>query len=167
MKMKKSTQMIVNYYPNLKRYLEGTEKDTDYLNENEKTFLNLISFFEKPTKDKVDLYQIYNNLEDDWLGLALEAIHTFLSVDNYKLRHKHDPDLLMKETSSPYVTKDYFNQKQFAEFLTNHGVPYSEAKLSVYISRGIIPPADFIISNRRYWSKQTCHRFLKELTNKH
>ena len=58
--------------------------------------------------------------------------------------------------------ENYFNQKQFADFLSEHGLNYDKRKLNVYYSRGKIPKADVELSGTPYWSKSTVEGFCKQ-----
>ncbi|MCM2535303.1 hypothetical protein NDK43_26870 [Neobacillus pocheonensis] len=50
---------------------------------------------------------------------------------------------------------DYFNQKQFVDFLSEHGLNYDKRKLNVYYSGGKMPKADLELAGIPYWSKST------------
>lgn len=59
----------------------------------------------------------------------------FFHVDTYLIqRPTHS---ILRETPD-----DYFNQKQFADFLSEHGLNFDKRKLNVYYSRGKISKAD-------------------------
>ncbi|MCM2534492.1 hypothetical protein NDK43_21795 [Neobacillus pocheonensis] len=57
---------------------------------------------------------------------------------------------------------DYFNQKQFADFLSEHGLNYDKRKLNVYYSRGKIPKADFELAGIPYWCKSKVEEFCEQ-----
>ncbi|MDQ1005372.1 hypothetical protein QFZ28_005950 [Neobacillus niacini] len=67
---------------------------------------------------------------------------------------REDTYLIQKPTFSiPRETlADYFNQKQFADFISEHGLNYDKRKLNVYYSRGKLPKADVELAGIPYWS---------------
>ena len=160
--MKKSTSKIIEALPMLEKHLPSGDdmpvafNFVESLNETENTFLKLVFFFEKPNENQFQLQDIYTNLSDDWLVLALDSIRLFFEKDTY----------LLKNTVTHSLTKDgenYLNQKDFVDFLNENGQNYSEAKLSVYIQRDKMPLPDLVISDTRYWLKDTCKNFADEL----
>lgn len=156
--MKNSTRKVIESLPVLEKYLEDMDNvNFKNLNPVEKTFLDLVNFFEHPEKHDFQLQNIYQNLNDDWLLLALNAINLFFEKDTY----------LMKNATHSIIKEgdDYLNQKEFVDFLNENGENYSEAKMSVYVQRGIIPSPDLILSNTRYWLKSTCEMFLSRTKN--
>lgn len=152
--LKKSTQMILESLPMLKSYIEDKENDLEKLNQIESTFLKLALFFEKPNDNQFELNELLQHLSDDWLLLALNSINTYFQRDTY---------LIKNPTHSFIDGNNYLNQKDFVEYLNENGEKYSEAKMSVYIQREIIPKPDLILSGTRYWLKSTCEMFLNEL----
>lgn len=163
--MKKATRNIIESLPILEKHLPNGEGMSTYsdefkaLNETEKTLLQLVWFFEKPTEFNFHLQDIYDNLSDDWLVLALDSIFLFFEKDTYLIHNT-------KTHSFTSDGEDYLNQKEFVDFLNENGQNYSAAKMSVYINRKIIPIPDLVISDTRYWRKDTCKKFAEELTNK-
>ncbi len=98
-------------------------------------------------------FGLKNVSPDEWLLLALNSINVFFAKDTY----------LIKSSSHSYIDgSDYLNQKDFVNYLNENGEKYSEAKMSVYIKRNIIPEPDLIISDIRYWLKSTF--FAKEIS---
>lgn len=155
--MKQSTQMVLESIPLLENYMKGDKKKLEGLNQVETTFLNLIKFFENPDEYHFELNSMLENLSDEWLLLALNSINVFFAKDTY----------LIKSPSHSYIDgSDYLNQKDFVNYLNENGEKYSEAKMSVYIKRNIIPEPDLIISDTRYWLKSTCKNFLRKLKEK-
>lgn len=163
--MKNSTRHIVESLPPVEKRLKGAEtkdKTGDTLDTTDKvidTFTNLARFFESPEHENFNLQEIYKNLDDDWLVLALKSISIFFAEDTY----------LLKNTVTHSLTsdgEDYLNQKEFVDFLNERDQNYSEAKMSVYIQRNIIPIPDLVISATRYWLKDTCKRFSDELKSR-
>jgi len=158
--MKAATKKIMEELPVLEQYLNSNESTLlsdqvlSQLTNVEQVFLRLAWFFENPNKENFNLESFYKHLEDDWLEFGLELIHLFFRNDTY----------LIKEPTHSIITDGdyYMNQSRFAEFLSEHGLNYDKAKLSVYISRGKAPKADIIISGTKYWERPTCERFLKE-----
>lgn len=156
--MKKSTKLLVEGLPSLKKYLPVEEKlnidEIQGLTELEKTMLQLICFFEYPEQNNFNLQELYQNLSNDWLLLALNAINSFFEFDTY---------LIYKDKHSVIDGGDYLNQNQFIEYLNKNGENYSEAKLSMYIKREIIPEPDLIIAGTKYWLRTTCEKFVRQL----
>ncbi|MBT2695913.1 hypothetical protein J7E79_00425 [Bacillus sp. ISL-40] len=89
------------------------------------------TFFEAPEYESFNIGLLYHHLENEWLEFALELMTQFFQEDTY---------LIQKPTFSILrETPDhYFNQKQFADFLSVHGLHYDKRKLNVYYSRGIL-----------------------------
>jgi hypothetical protein len=58
--------------------------------------------------------------------------------------------------------ENYFNQKQFADFLSENGLHYDKRKLNVYYSRGKLPEADIELAGTPYWSKYTVEGFYEQ-----
>src|SRR5690625_1319825 len=152
--MKSSTRNVIKSFPSLEKHLVFGEKFemnlheiqvNEGLDQVEYTFLKLICFFEYPEDFKFQLHELYKNLDDDWLLLALESINMFFEKDTY----------LMKNAAHSVIKEgdDYLNQKEFVDFLNDNEQNYSEAKMSVYIQRKVIPSPDLVISNTRYWLK--------------
>jgi hypothetical protein len=95
---------------------------------------------------------LYHHLDNEWLEFALELMSQFFREDTY---------LIQKPTHSILREKqdDYFNQKQFADFLSENGLKYDKRKLKVYYSRGKIPRADIELAGTPYWSKSTVEEY--------
>jgi hypothetical protein len=102
---------------------------------------------------------LYHHLEDEWLEFALELMVQFFREDTY---------LIQKPTFSILrePTDNYFNQKQFADFLSENGLHYDKRKLNVYYSRGKLPKADIELAGTPYWSKYTVEGFYKKEKNR-
>lgn len=156
--MKSTTKIILESIPVLEDYLLDGSKEVNELNQVEITFLNLIRFFENPEESSFDLKMLYDNLSDDWLYLALSSLSVYFKQDTF----------LMKGVNHSLVNeaKAYMNQTEFVEYLKKNGENYTTAKMSVYIGRNIVPEADLIISDTRYWLKSTCENFLTTLQAK-
>lgn len=156
--MKKSTNLLIDSLPLLMSYIKGEKTETEgQLNEVETTFLKLIRFYEDPENNQFDLKYLYRNLSDDWLLLALSSLNMYFLEDTY----------LLKNITHSFINgDDYFNQKEFVSYLNENGENYSEAKMSVYIKRNVIPAPDLMISSTRYWTKSTCEKFLNDLKEK-
>ncbi|WP_186672989.1 hypothetical protein [Sporosarcina sp. BP05] len=160
--MKNSTRKVIESLPVLQSHLinEGSVKfkseEIEGLNQIEKTFLQLVNFFEEPEENKFQLQELYKNLSDDWLVLALDSINVFFEKDTYLIQNK-------KAHSLTGDGENYLNQKQFVDFLNEKGQNYSEAKLSVYIQRDKMPLPDLVISDTKYWLKDTCEKFADKL----
>lgn len=157
--MKTATKSITEKLPVLEKYLNSNESTLlsdqvlSDLTEVEQVFLRLAWFFENPEKENFNLESIYKKLDNDWLEFSLEMIHLFFLKDTY---------LIQEPTHSIITEGDYYlNQSRFAAFLSENGLNYDKAKLSMYIKRGIVPKADITISGTKYWERLTCERFLE------
>lgn len=158
--MKKATSLIVKQLPFIEKILQSgesvnrTEDSSVKLNEVEKTFLQLVLFFENPEKENFKIASLYKHLDDEWLELALQAIYVFFSEDTY----------LMKTSTFSVIKENdaYKNQTQFAQYLKSNGLQYDRSKINVYLKRGIIPKPDLEIAGSKYWKGSTCEAFLKK-----
>jgi len=158
--MKSATKRIIEEFPVLEQYLDSNEsvllsdQVLAKLTDVEQVFLRLAWFFENPKKENFNLESFYKYLEDEWLELGLELVHQFFKKDSYLIKYP---------THSIITDGDYYmNQSRFAEFLSENGLNYDKAKLSVYISRGKAPKHDIVISGTKLWERLTCERFLEE-----
>lgn len=169
--MKKATEFLCESNPLVEKHynksLEAIENLS--LTNTDKTLLNLVKFFEAPDNNSFDIKEIYLNLSDDWLLLALEAIQIFFHKDTYLVNSYSKGDLLFERGKNQYekseLEKNLLTQKRFSQFLSENGLPFSEAKVSTYIKRGTFPEADVELFNKKYWKKETCEMYLKELKN--
>lgn len=159
-----ATDKIIEKFPLVEKELiardeeSSTEHTSSELTEVEQVFLDLALFFENPKEENFNLACLYKHLDNDWLEFALEAIHTFFHKDTF---------LIQDPTHSIITDGDfYLNQARFAEFLTENGLNYDNAKLSMYIKRGIVPEADITISGTKYWERSTSEKFLEEQLKK-
>lgn len=95
--MKQTTTKIIQHFPALKHHLNVTHTsiegtmivDPSDMNTIEKTFLELALFFENPTTQGFDIKKLYDNLDNEWLELALELIHLFFAKDTYLINKKN------------------------------------------------------------------------------
>ncbi|MCM3653387.1 hypothetical protein [Metabacillus litoralis] len=98
---------------------------------------------------------LYKHLDNDWLELALELIAQFFREETY----------LIQEPVLSFIRKgsnEYFNQTQFADFLSERGLKYDKRKLNVYYKRGKLPKIDVEISGTPFWSKSTVEDFCEQ-----
>lgn len=159
-----ATNKIIAELPALEKILiakEGghsKEESSSELSDVEQVFLDLALFFENASEENFNLANLYKHLDNDWLEFALESIQTFFYKDTF----------LIQYPTHSIITEDdhYMNQSKFADFLNENGLKYDNAKLSVYISRGVIPEADITISGTKYWLRSTCETFLEEQLQK-
>ena len=163
--MKKSTQIILNYFPMLEKHITYSgsavlrDRVLTDLDEQQKTFLCLMWFFENPNEESFNLESIYKNLDDEWLSLALESIILFFSKDTY----------LIKNPTFSFVTEksEFFNQTEFVRFLDEnkhlHGRNFSRPMLNTYLKRGDIPSPDLVVGNSKFWERETCEKYVEFL----
>ena len=158
--MKKTTQRIVERFPNLKEKIVGKQgslivDDAIQLsNPVERIFLQLALFFEHPEEAHFDLASLYRDLDNDWLEWALELITQFFQEDTFLIQN---PSFTMIKDGS-----DYLNLTQFAQFLTEQGLKYNRQKVNLYYERGKIPQPDLWIGGTKYWSRDTATKYSKE-----
>ncbi|MCM3736495.1 hypothetical protein M3215_11830 [Bacillus cytotoxicus] len=160
--MKKATKRVLEEFPcfekKLQAYSEGNLPDMlialqSLDNEIEQTFFKLACFFENPDQKEFCLNDLYKNLQDDWLELALELITFYFKFDMY----------LIKDPKSPLIiTDNYVNQSEFARILNEKGVRYTQKKIAVYRKRGKFPQEDVMIGGTPYWTKESVEKFAKE-----
>lgn len=163
--MKKSIQMILDYFPMLEEHINDSESTLlrgeilSKLDNPQRTFLSLMWFFENPDNENFNLESLYKNLDGDWLSIALESIITFFSNDTY----------LIKEPTFSIVTEKatFFNQAEFVKFLDEnkdvHGRNFSRPMLNTYLKRGDIPQPDLVVGNSKFWKEETCKSYLSSL----
>lgn len=137
------------------------EQTLNELNETEQVFLKMIWFFESPSKNNFNLYDLLKYIDKDWLSFALECIVTFFYKDNY-FESKPDFSIITSDT-------EYLNQTNFTNFLNEHknahGKNFSRAMLNSYLNRGIIPEPDLELAGTKYWLKETCEEYLSSLSD--
>ena len=107
-----------------------------------------------PEYESFNIRWLYEYLDDGWLEFALELMVQFFQEDTYLIQK---PTLSILRESG----ENYFNQKQFADFLSENGLHYDKRKLNVYYSRGKLPKADIELAGTPYWSKYTVEGFLR------
>ena len=159
--MKSSTKRIVETFPKFKGRLKAYEninlvkEALKGLTEVEATFLKLAWFFEAPEYESFNIRWLYKYLDDEWLEFALQLMVQFFREDTYLIQK---PTLsILREPG-----ENYFNQKQFADFLSENGLHYDKRKLNVYYSRGKLPKADIELAGTPYWSKHTVEGFYEQ-----
>lgn len=159
--MKKSTKRIIEIFPNFDSKMKAyknillVEEAMKGLNQVEATFLKLAWFFEEPEHENFNIGLLYQHLDDDWLEFALELVTQFFREDTY-LIEQPTISLIRKGKS------EYFNQKHFADFLSESGLNYDKRKLNVYYSRGKLPKPDVELAGTPYWSKSTVEDFCEQ-----
>jgi hypothetical protein len=160
-RMKRSTKRIIESFPKFKGKLKAyenilsVEEAMKGLTDVEAVFLKLAWFFEAPEQESFNIGLLYHHLDNDWLEFALELLTQFFQEDTYLIQH---PTIsILRETKD-----HYFNQKQFADFLSEQGLNYDKRKLNVYYSRGKIPKADVELAGTSYWSKSTVEDFCEQ-----
>ena len=159
--MKKSTKRIIETFPYFEDKLTNyknnllVEEAVKGLNEVEATFLTLVCFFEEPEHENFNIGLLYQHLDNDWLELALELITQFFKEDTYFIEQ---PTLSIIREGKGH----FFNQKQFADFLSESGLNYDKRKLNVYYSRGKMPKVDIKLAGTPYWNKSTVEKFCEQ-----
>jgi hypothetical protein len=156
--LKKTTKRIIEIFPGLEGKLKAYENISlvedamKGLNEVEATFLKLAWFFQDPEQENFNIGLLYQHLDNDWLELALELMVQFFREDTYLIQK---PTLsFIREGSN-----DYYNQKQFADYLSEHGLNYDKRKLNVYFHRGKLPEPDLKLGGTPYWERKSVEKF--------
>ncbi|MED4456154.1 hypothetical protein [Metabacillus fastidiosus] len=163
--MKSSTREIIEALPILEGKINAhenlflTEQALDGLNEVEATFLKLAWFFEDPKNVSFSIELLYQNLENEWLELALELIFHFFKKDTYLIKKSHVS--IVKEDD-----EGYFNQKQFSDYLAENGLDYDRHKLCMYYKRGVLPPYAFKLAGKPYWNKESVESYCENEKDK-
>lgn len=161
MNMKKATKHVLKTFPCLEKYAENEgeskEEVLKSLLDEEKVAMKMIWFFETPESSNFDLKELYDYLTDSQLANALEAVNIFFLEDTY----------LMKDENVSIIREEdeYLNKASFSKFLTENGISFSRAKLSMYDKRGVLPEGDIIIAGVKYWRKATCKEYLNNIKN--
>jgi len=164
--MKHATKKVLDFFPILTEKVPNydsvllEETTLNELNDTEQVFLKLIWFFEKPTQNNFNLYDLLQYIDKDWLPFALECIVTFFYKDNY-FENNRNFSIITNDT-------EYLNQANFTKYLNEHKdaheKKFSRAMLNTYLNRGIIPEPDLEIAGTKYWLKETCEKYLKEIS---
>lgn len=164
--MKQATVKILEYFPNLKNKMPNydsvllEERTLEELNSTEQVFLKMIWFFESPSKNNFNLYDLLKYIDQEWISFALECIVTFFHKDTY-LDVKTNFSIITDET-------EYMNQTNFVDFLNEnkekHGKNFSRAMLNSYLSRETIPSPDIELAGSKYWLKETCEEYLSSIS---
>lgn len=157
--MKTATQKIMNSFPMLEKYLPDhdsallSDEVLSKLSDTEQVFLQMAWFIEAPDKENFNLKLLFNKVDKDWLGFALETINVFFEKDTY----------LLEEMPFSVITENsmYYNQSDFAAYLSQHGLRFSRAKVNMYWNRGKLPNPDITVSGIPYWELTTCESYLK------
>jgi hypothetical protein len=159
--VKKSTKRITETFPNFEGKLKAyknillVEEAMKGLNQVEATFLKLAWFFEEPKHENFNIGLLYHHLDGEWLELALELITQFFIEDTYLIQQ---PTISIIREGK----ERFFNQKQFADYLSENGLNYDKRKLNVYYNRGKIPKADVELAGTPYWSRSTVEDFCEQ-----
>jgi hypothetical protein len=108
-----------------------------------------------PEQEHFNIGWFYQHLDNDLLEFALELMTQFFREDTY---------LIQKPTFSLIRegSKDYYNQKQFADFLSENGLNYDKCKLNVYYHRGKILEPDVELAGTPYWRKTSVETFCEQ-----
>lgn len=158
--MNNSIRFILKEFPKVeKAFLSNQEEDTKILDTDEKIILDLVNFFDNPREKEFNLGSIFNNLNSIYLPSVLESIYLFFKKDTY----------LLPEESFSFISaeNEFLNQSDFVNFLDErfdlHGKNFSRAMFNTYLKRGNIPDPDLVISNNKYWTKETAKNYVSSL----
>jgi hypothetical protein len=150
--MKKATKKIIEMFPYLREHIgDNPCENQQTLNNIDKTFLQLISFFENPEKEHCDLNMFYANLEGDWLQFAIEMISLYFRKDTYLI-----PEL----TESIIISDDYVDQSSASRLLAKKGVKnFTQSKIATYIGRNKFPKEDLVVAGKKFWKTSTIDKY--------
>lgn len=165
LKLKKATSLIIEKMPFLKKHVQADENmlvrqhALDMLDDEvERTFLQLIWFFEEPDINDFDLKILYRYLENEWLAFALDVINFYFKEDTY---------LIQENTDSVLIIDDYLDQSGASRYLEEKGLQnFSQSKIATYIHRGTFPREDLLISEKKFWRTNTLDKYANEQLNK-
>lgn len=163
--MKKATSLIIEKMPYLEKHVQADhnmlvrQHALDALDDEiERTFLQLIWFFEEPKINDFDLKNLYRHLENDWLVFALDVIDFYFKEDTY---------LIQESSDSVLVSDDYLDQSAASRYLEEIGLQnFSQSKIATYIYRGTFPKEDLLISGKKFWRTNTLDKYANEQLNK-
>ncbi|PWA09241.1 hypothetical protein DCC39_13330 [Pueribacillus theae] len=162
--MKKATVQILEKLPCLKKYvclkknLSLQQAMNELSNEVEKTFIQLIWFFENPEDHPFELNLLHHHLDGEWLKFALEMITFYFREDTF---------LLPKPTDSVIITNDYLDQSGASRFLSEKGLNnFPQRKIATYIQRGTFPKEDLLISGKKFWKVTTIEDYAADQLKK-
>lgn len=177
--MRKATKHVLKTFPCLEKHAKNEDVSKEEvlksLLDEEKVAMKMIWFFETPKSSNFDLKELYEYLTDSHLINALQAVNIFFLDDTYLINEEEVS--IIREPNNPYLVKDekvsiireedeYLNKASFARFLTENGVSFSRAKLSMYDQRGVLPKSDLVIGKVKYWKKETCEGYLEMVKQK-
>ncbi|WP_409304864.1 hypothetical protein [Peribacillus sp. SCS-155] len=149
--MKKTTRKIMDQFPYMEQMINefGQSNELTSLSDTEKTFLKLAQFFERPEEKTFDLQDMYGNLDNDWLELALKLIVEFFREDTS----------LIDTSSFMFMRQgeDYLNEQQFVQYLVKQGLKRHQA--ATFTKNAKVPAADLQMNGIPYWKKETVLRY--------
>lgn len=157
MKYNHSILLVLEYFPAVEKVLKQQESKQS-LNEQEQVMLELCLFFEKPDLHSFDMKEVYKLGDQDSIRFVFRAFQVFFEKDTY-LFPLSDGESIIQE-KQPI---EYLNQTDFARYLNEQGISFTQNKLAVYRSRGKLPKEDMVISGRPYWMKETAEQYVREM----
>lgn len=163
--MKKATSVIIEKIPSLKKHVTAEQNMlmrqhalNELTNDVERTFIELIWFFEEPEVNNFDLKLLYERLDNDWLKFAIDVIGFYFREDTY---------LIQNSTDSVIVSDDYLDQNGASRYLESKGLGnFPQNKIATYIYRGKFPKEDLLISGKKFWLTSTMDKYALEQLEK-
>lgn len=163
--MVQTTNLALEHFPQLEKYLQGYENLISRQQafeslglEEERVFLEMIWFFEKPEENPLDMRLLYKYLSNERLVFALDLLDHYFKYDTYLIRNVDHSLILSAE--------EYVTQSEFGRILENEGLTFNQRKIALYRTRGKFVKEDVVIAGVPYWSKHTVHKFIDELQGK-
>lgn len=163
--MKKAIAQIIEKLPCLKKHVQSNENLfmrqqalNELSNDVEKTFIQLVWFFEKPEQNQFELNLLYQHLNGKWLNFALETITLYFRQDTF---------LLPNPTDSVIISDDYLDQNGASRFLAKKGLSnFPQSKIATYIQRGTFPREDILIAGKKFWKIKTIEDYAADQLEK-
>ncbi|WP_242281149.1 hypothetical protein [Bacillus cereus group sp. BfR-BA-01347] len=163
--MAKTTRLVLEHFPQLEKHIHAYEnlftsqQAFESLNtEEERVFLEMIWFFEKPEENSFDMRLLYKYLNDERLVFGLDLLSHYFKYDTYLIRNVDHSLILSAE--------DYVTQSEFGRLLQGEGLNYNQRKIAMYRKRGKFVKEDVTVAGVPYWSKDTVQKYIDELLRK-
>lgn len=162
--MVRTTRLVLEHFPQLEKYIHAHEnlfssqQAFESLNPEERVFLEMIWFFEKPEVNSFDVRWLYKHLENERLVFALDLLAHYFKYDTHLVRKVEHSLILSAE--------DYVTQSEFSRMLIDAGLNYKQSKIALYRMRGKFVKEDVLIAGVPYWSKDTARKYIDKLLGK-
>ncbi|HDR6289232.1 TPA: hypothetical protein QCU33_005363 [Bacillus cereus] len=160
--MGQTVRLVLEHFPQLEKHIHAYEnlfasqQAFDSLgSEEERVFLKMIWFFEKPEENSFDVSCLYKHVSNERLVFALDLLAHYFKYDT-SLISNVDHSLILS-------AEDYVSQSDFGRLLQSVGLNYNQRKIAMYRSRGKFVKEDVTVAGVPYWSKHTVEKYIDEL----